>query len=126
MFILINLEAMAEEQLIEETVSEQQATTGGEEKPGDETAPATGGEGQENEEDLPEWKKVIPIEQLGKAEFDDPGTPLLQAARNHDLDEVKRLVKEGADINAQHQYGDLVCTCGWFNVSFIMNIFCTH
>lgn len=58
-----------------------------------------------------EWEKVVPIEDLSSGVLqEDPGTPLLQAARDHDIDRLKMLVTLGDDVNAQHKTGDLVCS----------------
>lgn len=56
-----------------------------------------------------EWEKIVPIEDLSSGVLqEDAGTPLLQAARDHDIDRVKMLVTLGEDINAEHKTGDLV------------------
>jgi hypothetical protein len=61
------------------------------------------------DEEQPEWKRVIPMEELGKQDIDDQPTALLIAAKNHEIERVKLLIEKGEDVNAQHTAGDLVC-----------------
>ena len=94
-----------EQKVSEEEVMEVEAEA-------DQYGAAVVAEGEEEidpNEGKKEWEKVVSIEDLGTAAMDDVGTPLLQAAREHNIERVKRLVLQGDEINAQHQGGDLVC-----------------
>lgn len=58
-------------------------------------------------EGLREWEKVVPLEMLQGGGMDDVGTPFLEAAREHNFDRMKNLFNKGANINDQHEGGDL-------------------
>lgn len=106
-----NTDTLASEQQVpEDAPVEEPPSIDGVEEQGD------GAEEQGKEADTPEekpelreWEKLTPMESFSDGSLDDVGTPLLEAAREHNFDRVKQLVAKGEDLNAQHKGGDLVC-----------------